>query len=90
MRIKNKISTPKALKEEYSGAYPCNFSKEEKPEICENEIVLIKLIAVRTTFPQNLLGTKADNKKEQAISTMCLCFLSTTLFCSGVSVHEIL
>jgi hypothetical protein len=51
---------------------------------CINQITV-----VRTASPQNSLGTKADNKKERVLSTMCLCFLSTTPFCSGVSVHEV-
>jgi hypothetical protein len=52
-------------------------------------MVLIKLTAVRIASPQNLLGTEANNKREQAVSIMCLCFLLATSFCSGVSVHKV-
>jgi len=71
------------------GTYTYNFSKWEKPQLWENEIVLIKLTAVTTTSSQNSLRTEADNKKERAILTMCLCFLSATSFCSRVYVHNV-
>jgi len=63
--------------------------KREKPKIWENKIVLIKLTVVRTTFSQNSLGIEADNKREWAVSIMCLCFLSATPFCLKVYVHEV-
>jgi len=80
---------PKTLNEEKSGTYPYNFSKGDRHELWEDEIVLIKLTAIRTASPQSSLGTKADNKREWVVSTMCLCFLSATPFCLGVSVHEV-
>jgi hypothetical protein len=52
-------------------------------------MVLIKLTSVRTASPQNSLGTEANNKRERAVSIMCLCFLLATSFCSEVSVHEV-
>jgi len=89
MRMKNKTSTSKNFKEWIIRAYPYNFLKWEKPEIWEDKIVLIKFTAIRTTFLQNTLGTKVDNKREQAVLTMCLCFLLATPFCLRVSTHEI-
>ena len=52
-------------------------------------MLLIKLTTVRTISPKNSLEIEVDNKKERTISTMCLCFLSATPFCLGVSVHEV-
>ena len=52
-------------------------------------MVLIKVIAVRTAYPQNSLGIEVDNKKDRAVSTICLCFLSATPFCSEVFVHKV-
>jgi len=89
MRTNNKTNITKNFKEGIIRDIPYNFSKWERLELWENKIVLIKFTIVRTTSPQNLLGTEVDNKREQAVLTMCLCFLSATPFCSGVSVHEV-
>jgi len=43
----------------------------------------------KDNFSPNSLGTEVDNKKERAVSTMCLYFLLVTPFCSKVSVHEV-
>jgi hypothetical protein len=63
--------------------------KREKPKIWENEIVLIKLTVVRTTFSQNSLRIEVDNKREWAVSTMCLCFLLATPFYLKAYVHKV-
>ena len=34
-------------------------------------------------------GIEVDNKRERAVSTMCLCFLSALSFCSRVSVYKV-
>lgn len=43
---------------------------------------------MRITSPQKGLGTPVDKRRERAASTICLCFLSATPFCTRVSVHE--
>jgi hypothetical protein len=58
-------------------------------EQTEDGIALIRIATVSTTSSKNSLETEADNKREQTVLKMCLCFLSATLFCSGVSVHEV-
>ena len=39
-------------------------AKRDKPKICENEIILIKLRIVRATSPKNSLGTTTNNKRD--------------------------
>jgi len=89
MRKKNKTSTTKNSKEKIIRGIPIQLSKGEKPKIWEDGIVLIKPTTVWATSPQNTLGIEADNKRERAVLTIYLCFLSATSFCSEVSVHEV-
>ena len=89
MRKKNKTSTTKNSKEGIITGIHIQLLKGEKPKIWEDRIVLIKPTTVWTTSLQNTLGIEADNKRERAVLTMYLCFLSATSFCSKVYVHEV-
>ena len=89
IRMKNKTSTTKNSKGGIIGTYLYIFKMRQTRTIrwwnCINQTYNSK----DNFSPQNLLGAEADNKRERAVLIMCLCFLSTTPFCQGVSIYEV-